>query len=237
MSLSRPEHARAIVGEFLGSAGLCAVVVGSGAAAQSLTTDVGLALLINALATGLGLGVLILLFISTSGAHFNPVVTLVDVALGYRPARIILSYLPAQILGCIAGTALANLMFERPALELGVADRATPAHVLAEVVATAGLVLVIFMLARLDKVAAIPVAVAAYIGAAYFFTSSTSFANPAITLGRMFTHSFAGIAPASAPWFIGAQVVGGAVGLLLVLALTTRPPSQASSAARIRTWT
>jgi glycerol uptake facilitator-like aquaporin len=228
VSLSRPEHARAIVGEFLGSAGLCAVVVGSGAAAQSLTTDVGLALLINALATGLGLGVLILLFISTSGAHFNPVVTLVDVALGYRPARIILSYLPAQILGCIAGTALANLMFERPALELGVADRATPAHVLAEVVATAGLVLVIFMLARLDKVAAIPVAVAAYIGAAYFFTSSTSFANPAITLGRMFTHSFAGIAPASAPWFIGAQVVGGAVGLLLVLALTTRPPSQAS---------
>jgi len=223
MTVARLEHARAIGGEFLGSALLCAVVVGSGAAAQSLTTDVGLALLINALATVFGLGVLIVLFITISGAHFNPVVTLVDVVLGHRPPTILLTYVPAQIVGCIAGAALANLMFEYPALELGVADRATPAHLLAEIVATAGLVLVIFTLVRLDKVAVIPVAVAAYIGAAYFFTSSTSFANPAITVGRMFTQTFAGIAPVSVPWFIGAQLVGGAVGLVLVIALTSRP--------------
>jgi arsenate reductase len=216
------ERGRAIGAEFLGSALLCAVVVGSGAAAQSLTTDVGLALLINALATVFGLGVLIVLFLSISGAHFNPVVTLVDVALGHRSVRVLLTYLPAQILGCIAGAALANLMFEHPALELGIADRATPAHLFAEVVATAGLVMVIFMLVRLDKVAVIPVAVAAYIGAAYFFTSSTSFANPAITLGRMFTQTFAGIAPSSVPWYIGAQLLGGLVGVLLVSVLTPR---------------
>lgn len=223
MTATRREHARAIGAEFLGSALLCAVVVGSGAMAQSLTSDIGLALLINALATVLGLGVLIVLFISISGAHFNPVVTIVDVILGFRPPRILLSYLPAQILGCIAGAALANLMFERPALELGTADRATPAHLLAEVIATAGLVLVIFTLVRLGKVTAIPLAVAAYIGAAYFFTSSTSFANPAITVGRMFTQTFAGITPASVPWFIAAQLVGGILGMLLVIALA--PPA------------
>ena len=222
MTPTRADSLRAIGAEFLGSALLCAIVVGSGAAAQGLTDDVGLALLINALATVLGLGVLIVLFISISGAHFNPVVTIVDVVLGHRPTGILLSYLPAQILGCVAGAALANLMFEQPALELGIADRATPAHLLAEVVATAGLVLVIFTLVRLGKVAVIPFAVAAFIGSAYFFTSSTSFANPAITLGRMFTQTFAGIAPASAPWYIGAQFVGAAVGLLLVVTLTAR---------------
>ena len=228
MTPSRVDSLRAIGAEFLGSALLCSIVVGSGAAAQGLTDDVGLALLINALATVLGLGVLIVLFISTSGAHFNPVVTIVDVVLGHRPTRILLSYLPAQILGCVAGAALANLMFERPALELGIADRATPAHLLAEVVATAGLVLVIFTLVRLGKVAVIPLAVAAYIGAAYFFTSSTSFANPAITIGRMFTQTFAGIAPASVPWFIGAQLVGAALGILVVVALVPRSKVQPS---------
>ena len=220
---------RAAVGEFLGSAGLAAVVIGSGIAAQRLSpTDVGLQLFENAFATALGVAVLILVFVTVSGSHFNPVVTLVDVVLGHRPTRILLSYLPAQILGCVAGAALANLMFEHPALELGTAERATPAHLLAEVVATAGLVLVIFTLVRLGKVAVIPLAVAAYIGAAYFFTSSTSFANPAITIGRMFTQTFAGIAPASVPWFIGAQLVGGIVGFLVVVALVPRstvPPS------------
>jgi arsenate reductase len=217
---SRVDRARAIGAEFLGSAMLCAVVVGSGAAAQGLTRDSGLALLINAAATALGLGVLIVLFITLSGAHFNPVVTLVDVALGRRPASILLGYLPAQILGCIAGAALANLMFERPALQFGLADRAAPAHLLAEVVATAGLILVIFTLVRLNKVPAIPAAVAAYIGSAYFFTSSTSFANPALTIGRMFTQTFAGISPAATAWFIAAQLVGAVLGALLVVGLT-----------------
>jgi arsenate reductase len=208
--------------EFLGSGLLAAIVIGSGAAAQQLTTDSGLALLINALATALGLGVLVVLFIAVSGAHFNPVVSIVDVAFGSRPARELLWYLPAQILGCIGGAILANLMFSQPAVTWSTTDRVTPAHLVAEVVATAGLVLVIFLLARQGKVAAIPIAVAAYIGAAYLFTSSTSFANPAITIGRMFTDTFAGIAPASAPWFIGAQLVGGALGALVVVAFTTR---------------
>jgi glycerol uptake facilitator-like aquaporin len=229
MSTPRVDRLRAVAAEFLGSALLGAVVVGSGAAAQTLTSDVAVALLINAVATVLGLGVLIVLFITISGAHFNPVVTLVDVALGRRPARIILSYLPAQVLGCIAGTALANLMFERPALELGITDRATTAHLLGEVVATAGLVLVIFTLVRLDKVAAIPAAVAAYIGAAYFFTSSTSFANPAITIGRMFTQTFAGIAPASVPWFIAAQLGGGALGALAAVGIAARSRGASTS--------
>ena len=222
MSDALASRLRATGAEFLGSGLLAAIVVGSGAAAQNLTDDTGLALLINSIATALGLGVLIVVFIAISGAHFNPVVSIVDVALGPRPAKDLLWYLPAQILGCIAGAILANLMFNEPAIAWSTTDRATPAHLLAEVVATAGLVIVIFLLARQGKVAAIPVAVAAYIGAAYFFTSSTSFANPAITVGRMFTDTFAGIAPGSAPWFIGAQLVGGAIGALIVVALTAR---------------
>ena len=222
MSDALASRLRGTGAEFLGSGLLAAIVVGSGAAAQNLTDDTGLALLINSIATALGLGVLIVVFIAISGAHFNPVVSIVDVALGPRPAKDLLWYLPAQILGCIAGAILANLMFNEPAIAWSTTDRATPAHLLAEVVATAGLVIVIFLLARQGKVAAIPVAVAAYIGAAYFFTSSTSFANPAITVGRMFTDTFAGIAPGSAPWFIGAQLVGGAIGALIVVALTAR---------------
>lgn len=219
---------RRAASEFLGGALLAAVVIGSGAMAQSLTDDVALTLAINALATVFGLYVLILILGPIGGAHFNPAVTLVSVALDRRPARELAVYLPAQILGCIAGAVLANLMFEQSAVTWSTTVRATPAHLLAEVVATAGLILVIFMLVRLGRGERAPAAVAAFIGAAYFFTSSTSFANPAITIGRMFTDTFAGIAPASAPWFIAAQLVGAAIGAGLAVALAPRHRRQAS---------
>ncbi len=208
---------RRLVAEFVGSALLAAVVIGSGIAASRLSpSDVGLQLLENALATALGLAVLIAVFVTVSGAHFNPVVSLVEAALGGRPWREVLAYIPVQIAGCLAGAILANLMFDEPAVSLSSTDRLTAAHFLAEVVATAGLVLVIFALARTNRAAVIPWAVGAYIGAAYFFTSSTSFANPAITIGRTITDTFAGIAPSSAPGFIAAQLVGGAIGFMAV---------------------
>jgi arsenate reductase len=211
---------RSIAGEFLGSALLAAIVVGSGIAASRLSpTDVGLQLLENALATALGLAVLILVFAPVSGAHFNPVVSLVDALLGHRPWIDVVRYVPAQIAGCIAGAVLANLMFGVAAVSWSTTERATLPHFLGEVVATAGLVLVIFTLARTGRGHLAAPAVGAYIGCAYFFTSSTSFANPAITIGRVFSDTFAGIAPASAAPFIGAQLVGGAIGWLLVLAL------------------
>jgi glycerol uptake facilitator-like aquaporin len=208
---------RAVSAEFVGSGLLAAVVIGSGIAAQSLSpSDTGLQLLENALATALGLPVLILLFITVSGSHFNPVVSLVDASLGGTSLRDVALYIPAQIAGCIGGAVLANLMFSAPPVSISTNDRLSLPHLLAEVVATAGLVLVIFVLARTGRQTVIPVAVGAYIGAAYFFTSSTSFANPAITIGRVFSDSFAGIAPGSAPAFIAAQLVGGAIGFALV---------------------
>lgn len=208
---------RRLGAELLGSAGLAAVVVGSGIMAQRLSPhDVGLQLLENAIATALGLGVLIAVFIAVSGAHFNPVVSLADAALRGRPWRDAAAYLPAQVAGCVAGSILANLMFGEAAVAWGTTDRLTPHTFLAEVVATAGLVFVIFALVRLGRAPAIPFAVGAYIGAAYFFTSSTSFANPSITVGRMVTDTFAGIAPASAPGFIAAQLLGGALAFALV---------------------
>jgi glycerol uptake facilitator-like aquaporin len=207
---------RRLAAEFLGSALLTALVVGSGIAAQRLSpTDTGLQLLENAFATALGLPVLILIFASVSGAHFNPAVSLADAALGHRSWRDLVGYVPAQIAGCLGGAVLANAMFG-VSTSFSSTARATPEHLLAEVVATAGLVLVIFALARRELTAVIPWAVGAYIGAAYFFTSSSSFANPAITIGRMVTDTFAGIAPASAPWFIAAQLVGALLAVALV---------------------
>jgi arsenate reductase len=215
-----------LVAEFLGSALLAALVVGSGIAAQELSpTDRGLQLLENAIATALGIPVLILVFSPVSGAHLNPVVSLADAALGHRSWRDVIGYIPSQIAGCIAGAVLANLMFARSAVTWSTNDRLTVAHALAEVVATAGLVLVIFALARTGRGPVIPWAVGAYIGAAYFFTSSASFANPAITIGRMFSNTFAGIAPASAPGYLLAQLVGGALGFLLVRWLFAAPTS------------
>jgi glycerol uptake facilitator-like aquaporin len=211
---------RAALGEFLGSAGLAAVVVGSGIAAQRLSPgDVGLQLFENAFATALGLTVLILVFASVSGAHFNPVVTVVDILLHRRSWSTIAVYLPSQVLGCIAGAVVANLMFAEPAVAWSTTDRSGWHLLLAEAVATAGLIVVIFALVRTGRGQLAAPAVGAYIGAAYFFTSSTSFANPAITVGRMFSDTFAGIAPASAPAYLGAHLVGGLVGWLAVRAL------------------
>ena len=192
-------------------------MIGSGIAAQRLSpTDVGLQLFENAFATALGLAVLILVFATVSGSHFNPVVTLVDITLHRRTWTTAAVYLPAQVLGCIAGAVLANVMFAARAVAWSTTDRSSWPLLLSEVVATAGLILLIFALVRTGRSHLAAPAVGAYIGAAYFFTSSTSFANPAITIGRMFSDTFAGIAPASALPFIGAQIVGAALGFATV---------------------
>jgi len=208
---------RRLLAELLGSAFLAAVVIGSGIAAQRLSPgQVGLELLENAAATAAGLFAIILMFGPVSGGHFNPVVSFVDAAFGGLSWRDATAYLPVQVAGCIGGAVIANLMFALPAASISTKDRATPAHFLSEIVATLGLILVIFALARSGRARAAPAAVGAYIGAAYFFTSSTSFANPAITVGRMFSDTFAGIAPAAAPAFIAAQLVGAVVSLAMI---------------------
>ena len=211
---------RRLIAEYLGSAFLAAIVIGSGIAAQTLSpSDVGLQLLENAAATAVGLFAIILMFGSISGAHFNPVVSFVDAGFGGLSWRDAAAYLPAQVAGCITGAWLANAMFAKALFEISTKHRASGPHWLSEVIATIGLLLVIFALVRSDRVHLAPAAVGAYIGAAYFFTSSTSFANPAITVGRMFSNTFAGIAPSSAPSFISAQVVGAvlAFGLIKLL--------------------
>ena len=200
---------RRLLAELLGSAFLAAVVVGSGIAAQRLSPgQTGLELLENAAATAAGLFAIILMFGPVSGGHFNPLVSFADAAFGGLRWRDAAAYLPAQVAGCIAGAVIANLMFAGAAVSVSAKDRGSPAHFLSEVVATLGLILVIFALARSGRSRAAPAAVGAYIGAADFFTSSTSFANPAITIGRMFSATFAGIAPASVPGFIAAQIIG-----------------------------
>ena len=209
--------ARRLFAELLGSAFLAAVVIGSGIAAQHLSPgDTGLQLLENAAATAAGLFAIILMFGSVSGGHFNPVVSLVDASFGGLSWREAFAYVPAQVAGCILGAIAANAMFALAAVSISTKHRASPSHLFAEVIATLGLMLVIFALARSKRPSATPAAVGAYIGAAYWFTSSTSFANPAITIGRMFSNSFAGIAPSSAPGFIVAQLVGGAVAIAIV---------------------
>ncbi len=223
---------RKLVAEYLGSLLLAALVIGSGIAAQRLSPgDTGLQLTENAAATAAGLFAIILMFAPVSGAHFNPVVSFVDAAFGGLPWRHALAYLPVQVLGCVSGAVLANLMFSANAISISTTHRATAAHGLSEVVATVGLILVIFSLARSGRADKAPAAVGAYIGAAYWFTSSTSFANPAITIGRMFSNSFAGIAPSSAPLYIAAQVVGG--GLALLLIRTLYPDITAQQAAKV----
>ena len=207
---------RRLFAEFLGSAFLAAIVIGSGIAAQQLSPDdTGLALLENAAATAAGLFAIILMFGPVSGAHFNPVVSLVDAHFGGITWRDALLYIPAQIAGCITGAIAANGMFALTAITISTHHRASGAHLFAEVIATLGLILVIFA----GRAATAPAAVGAYIGAAYWFTSSTSFANPAISVGRMFSDTFAGIAPASVPAFTLAQLAGGvvAIGVIRVL--------------------
>ena len=207
---------RRALAEFLGSAFLVAVVVGSGIMAVRLSpNDIGLQLLENSIATAAGLVALILAFGSVSGAHFNPVVSIVDARLGGLTARELGAYVAAQIAGACTGSILANLMFDLPALEWSTKTRSDSGLWLAEAVATVGLLLVIFGSTRTNPHAT-PFAVGGYIGAAYFFTSSTSFANPAVTIGRTLSNTFAGIDPGSVPAFIGAQLVGAALGYVVI---------------------
>ena len=215
-----PALARRLLAELLGSAFLAALVIGSGIAAQTLSPDdVGLELFENAAATAAGLFTIILMFGPVSGGHFNPVVSLADASFGGMRWRDALAYIPAQVGGCVLGAVAANAMFSLTAISISTHHRASSAHLFSEVIATAGLLLVIFSLARTKRASTAPAAVGAYIGAAYFFTSSASFANPAISVGRMFSDTFAGIAPASVPGFVVAQLLGGAcaIGLLRVL--------------------
>jgi len=215
--MSAPTLWRRLVAEFLGSALLAAIVIGSGIAAQRLSpSDTGLQLLENSAATAAGLFAIILMFGPVSGAHFNPVVSFADAAMGGLSWRDAAAYLPAQVAGCVTGAVAANVMFGLSAVSISVKHRASGPHALSEVIATAGLILVIFALVRAGRAASAPAAVGAYIGAAYWFTSSTSFANPAITIGRMFSNTFAGIAPSSAPVFILAQIGGGIAGVLII---------------------
>jgi arsenate reductase len=217
-----PPLARRVFAELLGSAFLTALVIGSGIAAQQLSPhDVGLQLLENAAATAAGLYAIILMFGPVSGGHFNPVVSFVDASFGGIAWRDALAYLPAQVGGCVLGAIVANGMFAKAAISISTHHRASPAHLLAEAIATSGLILVIFALARTNRTSAAPAAVGAYIGAAYFFTSSSSFANPAISIGRMLSNTFAGIAPVSVPGFVIAQGIGG---LLAVLAIRVLYP-------------
>ncbi|MDQ3790088.1 MAG: aquaporin family protein [Actinomycetota bacterium] len=214
---------RKVFAEFLGSLLLAALVIGSGIAAQRLSDDVGLRLLENAAATAAGLYVLVLVFGPVSGAHFNPVVSVVAAAFGGLTWREVAAYVPAQVAGCVSGAVLANVMFDLAPVSISTTHRATVAHGLSEVVATLGLVLVIFALVRTGRAVLAPAAVGAYIGAAYWFTSSTSFANPAITIGRVFSDTFAGIAPASVLPFVLAQLAGAALAVVLLRILYPAP--------------
>ena len=205
--------------ELIGTALLVTAVIGSGIMAEAVTSDVGLRLLLNQLSTILGLGVLIAALMPVSGAHINPVVTL---ALFLRRAvsgADAVMYVLAQLLGSLGGVVLAHVMFGEVLISISGQDRLTTGTFVGEVVATAGLVAVIILLAHRGQESVIPLAVPAWIGSAFFFTSSTAFANPAVTLGRMWTDSFTGIAPLSGLGFIGAQLVGMALALALVTPL------------------
>jgi glycerol uptake facilitator-like aquaporin len=224
----RIDLARQATAEAVGTALLVAVVVGSGIFAQRLSPDdVGLQLLENSTATALGLVALILAFGSVSGAHFNPVVTLVDRLLGGLDNTTAAAYVVAQVIGGCVGAMVANLMFEIDAVEWSTRDRSDSALWLGEVVATFGLVTVILGVVRSGRRELAPFAVAGYIGAAYWFTSSTSFANPAVTVGRTLSDTFAGIEPASVPGFVIAQLIGGLLGLARARCLHPALPDDA----------
>jgi glycerol uptake facilitator-like aquaporin len=211
---------RQALAEFLGSAGLVTVVIGSGIAAERLSpNDVGLQLLENAIATGAGLVALILAFGPVSGGHFNPVVTLADRYFGGVTDRQVGAYLPAQVIGGAVGAVVANAMFDLPAVSISTSDRSAGGLWLSEAVATFGLVVLIFASVRAGRAALAPFAVGAYITAAYWWSSSTSFANPMIDLARTLSDTFAGIAPASVPMFLLMQLAGGAAGVAVVAVL------------------
>jgi len=236
-----PPLGRRALAEAVGTGLLVMVVVGSGITAQRLSAgQTGLQLLENATATAAGLVAIILMVGPVSGAHLNPLVSLGDWWLGRRhrgggalAGRDLAAYLPAQVVGGVAGAMLANLMYDLPAVSWSTTIRSGGHLWLAEVVASAGLVLLVFALVRSGRSSYVPAAVGAYIGAAYWFTSSTSFANPAVTIGRMFTDTFAGIKPSSVPGFLLAQVAGLLVGVALVLLFYPRraiPAAEADAA-------
>lgn len=236
MPATRPPLSRRLLAEGMGTALLVTVVVGSGIAAQRLSPDdTGLQLLQNSIATALALPVIILLVGPVSGGHINPAVTLVDWSLGRRAGtgvngRDAMLYMAVQVTGGLAGAVLANVMFDLDAVTVSARDRVSTGTLVAEVVATAGLIAVVVGLARSGRAALTAASVGAYIGAAYWFTSSTSFANPAVTVGRTVSDTFAGIAPASAAAFVAAQTVGALVGLVLARVLY---PQAAEAADRI----
>ncbi|TCC25365.1 aquaporin [Kribbella speibonae] len=225
---------RRVVAEGIGTGLLVTVVVGSGIAAANLSNDAGLQLLENSFATALGLAVLILMFGPVSGAHFNPVVSAADWWLGRRDRsglslRELTAYVPAQVIGAMAGAVLANLMYGEAAVSWSTTSRSAGHLWIGETVATAGLIVLIFSLVWSGRAAIAPAAVGAYIGAAYWFTSSTSFANPAVTIGRAFSDTFAGIAPSSVLGFVFFQIVGACLGTGLVVALFPRVVSTTKS--------
>ena len=206
--------------EFFGTLVLVCVVVGSGIMGTNLSADAGIALLINTISTIFALALLILILGPVSGAQFNPVVSLALLLQKKITAAKFLAYVPAQILGAIAGAILANLMFNLEAVQISEKYRISSGTLIGEVLATAGLLIVILVLIKRNQESIIAISVAAWIGSAYFFTSSTSFANPAVTIGRVFSDTFAGISPDSVLPFIGAQLVGMALGLLAAKAIT-----------------
>jgi glycerol uptake facilitator-like aquaporin len=209
-----------VLGEYLGSTLLVAIVVGSGIMATNLSQDVGVQLLINTISTVFGLVVLIQILGPISGANFNPVVTMVDLIQKRTNFVTFIQYAIAQTTGAITGAILANGMFSHPLIEISTKVRSGGNQYLGEIVATAGLILIINLMIHQEKTALIPVIVASWIGSAYFFTSSTSFANPAVTVGRIFSDSFAGIAPECVLKFIAAQILGALIGLGLTKVLT-----------------
>jgi len=202
-----------LVSEFLGTCLLVCIVVGSGIMATNLSQDIGVQLLINAVSTVFGLMVLIQLLMPISGAHFNPAVTLINLIQKTVSISTFIKFSIVQTAGAITGAILANAMFNLALFETSTKIRSGSNLYLGEVIATAGLILVINLLVSQEKTALIPVMVASWIGSAYFFTSSTSFANPAVTVGRIFSESFAGIAPSSVLQFIAAQIIGALLGL------------------------
>lgn len=217
---------RRALAEGIGTAFLVVAVVGSGIAAQRLSPgDVGLQLLENSLATGAALVALILALQPVS-ASFNPVVTLVERALGRLGSRTAAVLVAAQLLGGLVGVVVANLMFDLDAVSVSTRERGGAAQLLAEVIATLGLVLVVFGALRSPRVETVAFAVGGYIAAAYWCTSSTSFANPAVTVARMLSDTFAGIAPGSVPGFVGMQVLGGLLGAGAVMLLHPTTPQE-----------
>jgi glycerol uptake facilitator-like aquaporin len=219
--MSRPA-VRAITratAEFSGTAVLVCVVVGSGIMGTNLSDDLGVALIINTISTIFALALLILILGPFSGGHFNPAVSLVQMLSRAQKPVETLVYVVVQVAGAIVGAIVANVMFDQPAVQFSTNDRVSPGMLLGEVIATAGLIAIIGVLSFRKQDALIPVAVAAWIGSAYFFASSTSFANPAVTIGRLFSNTFAGIDPGSVAPYIGAQLVGALLGFLIVKAV------------------